>query len=138
MRTSIRLLCFGLIIALVGSSTSTFAFTLNLPAGTLTPGFGIKTRVGTFDGAVVYAPRPALPRAALPRHFRGHGVFILDLNTTRGYVNVARVFKSTGSEQVDSAIVATLQQWRVQPRMIYKLYVPVTVTSGGKLLFGSP
>jgi len=30
----------------------------------------------------------------------------------------------------------TLQQWRVQPRTVYKLYVPVRI-SGGKVHLGS-
>ncbi len=137
MRSPIRFLAFVLPFAFWFGSTAS-ALTLNLPYGTLTPGFGIKTRVGTFDHAVLYSPSPVVPPGTIPPRFHGRGVFILDLNTARGTVNAARVFKSTGNQQVDAALVVELQKWRVRPRMIYKLYVPVTVTTPGKFVFGTP
>ena len=120
------------------SGSSSFGILLNLPYGTLTPGFGITTRVGTFDHAVLYHPVPSSLPGSLPAGFQGRGVFILDLNSARGHVNVARVFKSTGNRLADEALVAALQTWRVKPRIIYKLYVPVTVTAPGKFSFGTP
>ncbi|MEP7014974.1 MAG: energy transducer TonB [Verrucomicrobiota bacterium] len=136
MRTETRSLGLALFLALVCCSWSALA--LNLPSGTLTPGFGITTSSGNFDHAVQYSPSPVLPAGVIPPHFQGRGVFILDLQTARGFVVAARVLKSTGNKQVDAALIATLQKWRVSPRMIYKLYVPVSVTAPGTFVFGTP
>jgi outer membrane biosynthesis protein TonB len=72
----------------------------------------------------------------MPRHWNGHGVVILDLSVRTGIVDVARIWQSTRVKEIDDALVATLQQWRVQPRTVYKLYVPVMI-SAGKVHFGS-
>jgi hypothetical protein len=101
------------------------ALTPNIPAGTLTPTLGIITRLGTFERAVSYAPVPKIPR-----HWSGNGVVILDLSVRTGLVDVARIWQSTGAKDIDDALVATLQQWRIQPRTVYKLYVPVRIYRG--------
>lgn len=131
-----RLIGLIVFMGLAWCGPSSFGgMTVNVPHGTLTPGNVIQTRLGTFKNSVYNSPSPAMP-AGVPAGFKGRGVFILDLNVARGFVNVARVFKSTGNKQIDAALVASLQQWRVTPRMIHKLYVPVTVT-GGKFVFGT-
>ena len=130
-----RLIRFALVCSLICSAAPGFATTLNLPYGTLNRDFSVTTRVGTFPNLIRAAPRPA--PGIFPGGFRGHGVFILDLNTARGFVNAVRILESTGSEQADNVLLKTLQQWRVQPRTIYKLHVPVNVTSRGKFVFGS-
>ena len=115
---------------LVVSSGSVVALTPNLPAGTLTPAFGIMTRLGTFEHAINYGPIPRISPGAMPHHWSGHGVVILDLSVRTGIVDVARIWRSTSVKEVDDALVATLQQWRVQPRTVYKLYVPVRIRDG--------
>ena len=120
-----------MLLLLAVSSGPTFSLTPNIPAGTLTPNLGIITRLGSFDHAVNYAPVPNIPR-----QWSGRGVVILDLSVRTGYVDMARIWQSTGSKEIDDALVATLQQWRVQPRICYKLYVPVTI-HGGRVQLGS-
>ena len=124
---TIRILLLSLLI----SSSPGFALTPNIPAGTLTPSYAIITRLGRFEHAINYGPVPRVPH-----HWRGQGVVILDLSVRTGYVDMARIWQSTGSKEIDDALIATLQQWRVQPRLCYKLYVPVTV-SGGSVRLGS-
>ena len=118
-----------LTLAVIGQTG--LALTPNIPAGTLTPNFGIITRLGRFERAINYAPVPNMPRP-----WSGRGVVILDLSVRTGYVDMARVWQSTGSKEIDDALIATLQQWRVQPRICYKLYVPVTI-QGGRVQLGS-
>jgi hypothetical protein len=125
-----------ILLLLAFSAGSAHALIPNLPAGTLTPNFGIMTRLGTFEHAINYGPIPKIPPNAMPRHWNGHGVVILDLSVRTGIVDVARIWQSTRVKEIDDALVATLQQWRVQPRTVYKLYVPVMI-SAGKVHFGS-
>ena len=120
-----------ILLSVIISVSSARALTPNLPAGTLTPDFGIMTRLGTSERAIVYGPVPKVPR-----HWNGSGVVILDLSVRTGLVDIARIWQSTGVKEVDDALVATLQQWRVKPRTVYKLYVPVKI-SGGHVHLGS-
>ena len=83
------------------------------------------TRLGTFEHAINYGPVPKIPN-----HLSGRGVVILDLSVRTGIVDFARIWQSTGVKEIDDALVATLQQWRVQPRTVYKLYVPVRIDRG--------
>ena len=112
-------------------SGSALALTPNIPAGTLTPNYGIITRLGTFQHAINYGPVPKIPPGAIPHQWSGHAIVILDLSVRTGYVDLARIWQSTGVKEIDDALIATLQQWRVQPRIAYKLYVPVTISTGG-------
>jgi TonB family protein len=123
-----------ILLAAAVSVSSVQALTPNLPAGTLTPAFGVMTRLGTFEHAINYGPIPKMPPSA--QHWSGRGVVILDLSVSTGLVDVARIWQSTGMKEVDDALVATLQHWRVQPRIVYKVYVPVTI-SGGRVRLGS-
>ena len=118
------------------SSTSTRALTPNIPAGILAPNYGIITRLGTFEHVINYGPVPKIPPGAVPHHWNGHGVVILDLSLRTGYVDFARIWQSASVKEVDDALIATLQHWRVQPRIAYKLYVPVTI-SAGRVRLGS-
>jgi hypothetical protein len=120
-----------ILLSLIVSSGSVQALTPNLPAGTLTPNFSIMTRLGTFEHAINYGPVPNVPR-----NWQGSGVVILDLSVRTGLVDVARIWQSTGVKEIDDVLVATLQQWRVRPRTVYKLYVPVRI-SGGRVHLGS-
>jgi len=122
------------LLLLIVSSGPVLALTPNIPAGTLTPNFAVMTRLGTFQRAINYGPIPRIP--PVPHHWHGQCIVILDLSVRTGYVDFARMWQSTGSKEVDDALVATLQQWRVQPRICYKLYVPVTI-SGGNVKLGS-
>jgi TonB family protein len=122
------------LVSLAISGGSVHALTPNIPAGTLTPDFGIMTRLGTFEHAVGYGPIPRVPPTM--QHWSGQGVVILDLSVRTGLVDIARIWQSTGATEIDDALVATLQQWRVKPRTVYKLYVPVKV-SRGKVHLGS-
>ena len=138
MQPTTSFIRFILLLALMCSTSRAFAVNLNLPYGTLNSDFSVKMRVGTFPNLIRSAPRPVLPPGPLPSRFHGNGVFVLDLNTVRGTVNAARILRSTGSKQVDDVLIQTLQQWRIQPRTIYKLHVPVRVIAPGKFVFGSP
>jgi TonB family protein len=120
-----------ILLSVIVSSGSVQGLTPNLPAGTLTPNFGIMTRLGTFEHAINYGPVPNVPR-----QWHGSGVVILDLSVRTGLVDVARIWQSTGVKEIDNALLTTLQQWRVQPRTVYKLYVPVRI-SGGRVHLGS-
>lgn len=104
---------------------SAHALIPNIPAGTLTPNFGIMTRLGTFEHAINYGPVPTIPH-----HWSGRGVVILELSVRTGIVDVARIWQSTGVKEIDDALVATFQQWRIKPRTVYKLYVPVRIDRG--------
>jgi outer membrane biosynthesis protein TonB len=119
-----------ILLVLVLITQASFALTPNIPAGTLTPDFGIITRLGTFQHAINYGPIPRIPPGAVPQRWRGQGVVILDLSVRTGYVDFARIWQSTGVKEIDDALIATLQHWRVQPRIAYKLYVPVTISAG--------
>lgn len=121
-------------LVMLASSATAPALTPNIPAGTLTPNFAVITRLGTFQRAINYGPVPRIP--PVPHHWQGQAIVILDLSVRTGYVDVARIWQSTGSKEVDDALIATLQQWRVQPRICYKLYVPITI-SGGNVRLGS-
>ena len=134
--TTTSLIRFLLLLAVLSCLPEAPALNLNLPYGTLNADFSVTTRVGTFPKSRQKrsATGPATGRVAA--YFRGSGIFIIDLNTVRGTVNAARVFRSTGSREVDNILIDTLQQWRIQPRTIYKLHVPVTVTSRGRFVFG--
>jgi hypothetical protein len=114
-----------------------FALIPNLPSGTLTPGLGATTRLGTFDRVVTYAPHPRIPPGILPRHWSGRGVVILDVFVSTGDVQTARIWQSTGVIEVDDALTATLQTWRIRPHTVYKLYVPVRVNGAGEFQFGA-
>src|SRR2546430_2776144 len=127
-----------LLAVLILPGSPALAVNLNLPYGTLNSDFSIETRVGNFPNLIRSSPRPVLQPGTLPRHFRASGVFILDLNTVRGTVNAVRILRSTGNDQVNDVLLKTLQQWRIQPRTIYKLHVPVRVIAPGKFVFGSP
>src|SRR5437870_1079530 len=83
--------------AMTCSASRALAINLNLPYGTLNPNFSVTTRLGTFPNLIRNSPRPVLPPGTLPRHFRGSGVFILDLNTVRGTVGAVRILHSTGN-----------------------------------------
>jgi len=120
-----------LLLTLVITGQTGFALTPNIPAGTLTPNFGIITRLGRFEHAVNYAPVPNIPR-----DWSGRGIVILDLSVRTGYVDMARVWQSTGSKEIDDLLITTLQQWQVQPRICYKLYVPIRI-HGGRVQLGS-
>src|ERR1043166_995156 len=126
---------FGLVFALIFWMSPAFALNLNLPYGTLNSDFSVTTRVGTFPNLIRYGPRPA--SGTIPAHFHGSGIIIIDFNTVRGNAHAARVFRSTGSRQVDNVLIDTLQQWRVQPRTVYKIHVPVTITGHGRVLLGN-
>lgn len=114
-----------MLLLLAASIGPAFSLTPNIPGGTLTPNLGIITRLGTFQHAINYGPIPNIPH-----QWSGRGIIILDLSVRTGYVDMARVWQSTGSKEIDDALIATLQQWRVQPRICYKLYVPVTIHRG--------
>jgi hypothetical protein len=72
---------------------------------------------GPIRNALIYAPTPWIRLDSMPHDFRARGVFKMDLDNGMPY-----------------ALIATLRQWRVPPRIAYKLYVPVTISAGSAWL----
>ena len=72
---------------------------------------------GPVRNALIYAPTPWIRLESMPHDFRARGVFKMDLDNGMPY-----------------GWIATLRQWRVQPRIAYKLCVPVTISAGSARL----
>ena len=70
--------------------------------------------------AVVYAPNPVIPRAALQQHC---GVYKIDLDN--GIPYDARVVRSTGHKILDDAAVEALRTWRFRPHRLVWATIPI-------------
>jgi TonB family protein len=110
------LFCCALMVA-----SPVLALTPNLPAGSLGPNMIVQTRLGPMANCVVYAPRPVIP----PAGGDTRGVYAIDIAVSTGYVYSARVLQSSGNKFVDEAVLDTLRTWRIRPRSIYKLIIPI-------------
>jgi len=75
---------------------------------------------GPVRNAVVYAPNPVIPRAALQQH---RGVYKIDLDN--GIPYDARVVRSTGHKILDDAAVEALRTWRFRPHRLVWATIPI-------------
>jgi len=75
---------------------------------------------GPVRNAVVYAPNPVIPRAALQQHC---GVYKIDLDN--GIPYDARVVRSTGHKILDDAAVEALRTWRFRPHRLVWATIPI-------------
>jgi len=78
---------------------------------------------GPIRNAVVYAPNPVYPLAALQQHLSGRGVYKMDLDSGTPYD--VRVVQSTGSKILDDAAVETLRTWRFLPHRLTWVTIPI-------------
>lgn len=76
---------------------------------------------------LIYAPRPAYPRAAARQGWGGVGHFQLQFRPD-GTVSGVSVTKSTGHKMLDDACRETFLRWRCRPGVFTKSYVPITFT----------
>jgi TonB family protein len=90
----------------------------------------VDTRTGPLYHAVLYAPLPFVP-AGVPHH--GYGVYAIDMDSD-GLPADARVVRSSGSPALDQAAVAALGEWRLRPRAVYKLTIPIRFDSTATVL----
>ena len=114
-----------------------WALTPNIPAGILNPDLSVSTQFGRLDRVVRQGPtpvlHPALARLALSRR----GSFIIEIDVATGLARDVRVFRSTGSAEVDDAIMRTLRHWRFRPRSVHKLTVPIRFDRSGRVRLGA-
>ena len=78
---------------------------------------------GPIRNAVVYAPNPIYPPAALQQQLSGRGVFKMDLDSGTPYD--VRVVQSTGSRILDDAAVEALRTWRFLPHRLTWVTIPI-------------
>lgn len=78
---------------------------------------------GPVRNAVIHAPKPVYPRAALEQHQSGRGVYKMDLDSGTPYD--VRVVQSSGSKILDDAAVETLRTWRFLPHRLNWVTIPI-------------
>jgi TonB family protein len=71
------------------------------------------------------APKPEYPEEARHEHLQGAGLFRLIIDEKSGTVSSVHVKQSTGHRILDEAAIRTLKDWRVRPRTVEYLVVPV-------------
>jgi TonB family protein len=85
--------------------------------------FVITTISGPAHNAVLYAPKPVFPPAAIQQHLSGRGVYKMDLDNGAPYD--VRVVRSTGHKILDDAAVETLRSWRFRPHRLVWVTIPI-------------
>jgi len=88
-----------------------------------TAGIVFTTISGPVHNAVVYAPKPPYPTAALQQHFTGRGIYKMDLDNGTPYD--VRIVQSAGHKILDDAAVETLRTWRFQPHRLTWATIPI-------------
>ncbi len=78
---------------------------------------------GPIRNAVVYAPNPVYPTAALQQRLSGRGVYKMDLDSGTPYD--VRVVQSAGYKILDNAAVETLRTWRFLPHRLTWVTIPI-------------
>ena len=78
---------------------------------------------GPVRNAVVYAPNPVIPPAAIQQHLGGHGVYKIDLDN--GIPYDVRVVRSAGYKILDDAAVEALRTWRFRPHRLVWATIPI-------------
>jgi TonB family protein len=78
---------------------------------------------GPIRNAVVYAPNPVYPPAALQQRLSGRGVYKMDLDSGTPYD--VRVVQSAGYKILDDAAVETLRTWRFLPHRLTWVTIPI-------------
>jgi TonB family protein len=60
------------------------------------------------------APDPTYPPAAVQKHVRGRGLFLLKIDPQQRTVGRVTILQSTGSKILDDAAVQALSKWRLR------------------------
>jgi TonB family protein len=81
------------------------------------------------------APRPSYPYEARRQGITGTGIAIMTVDPATGRVVSVTMSPSTGSEILDSAIVAGLRRWRFQPGTVSTVRCPITYTLSSGAVF---
>jgi len=79
----------------------------------------------TYRRYVVNAPEPLYPLEARAKHWTGHGVVLVDVDSKTGYVVGAHMLKSTGHPILDHAAISTFSRWRFKPGTVKQVRIPV-------------
>jgi TonB family protein len=79
----------------------------------------------TYRRHVVNAPEPLYPLEARAKHWTGHGVVLVDVDSKTGYVVGARMLKSTGHTILDHAAIGTFSRWRFKPGTVKQVKIPI-------------
>ena len=88
-----------------------------------TAGIVFTTISGPLHNAVIYAPKPAYPPAALQQHLTGRGTYKMDLDNGMPYD--VRIVQSSGHKILDDAAVETLRTWRFEPHRLTWATIPI-------------
>jgi TonB family protein len=83
----------------------------------------VNTISGPVHNAVLYAPNPVFPPAALQQHLGGRGIYAMDI--VNGLVEDVRVVRSTGYKILDDSALETLRTWRFRPHRLIKVTIPI-------------
>jgi len=82
--------------------------------------------------AAVYAPKPEYPFEARSKHWVGHGLIMLDVDTESGQVTAAHMEKSTGHQILDDAALNAFRRWHFQPgKCAPRVKIPINFTMSG-------
>lgn len=106
------------------------------PSGVVTANHEVVTRNGC-NNYLLYAPTPLYPNGAARQGISGRGVFMVDLSMLYGTVDDVRVLTSTGSQVLDDAARAALQQWVFRHYTVYKAAIPVEFDASGRVRVGA-
>ena len=74
-------------------------------------------------------PKPEYAYEARRLRLAGGGVFILRFDYATGGLQQVHIYRSTGHQELDSAVVAALKYWKAKPQSLRDVVVPITVTA---------
>jgi TonB family protein len=78
-------------------------------------------------------PLPEYPQEARDRWLQGKGNYLVAFNSKTGAVQDVLIVRSAGSTVLDKAVMDSLRHWKVKPKTIEKVYVPVTFSLNAHL-----
>lgn len=72
----------------------------------------------------ISAPRPDYPDYARAHHLTGSGIVVVTVDLRTGYVESARILKSSGHRILDEAALAAFRRWRFKPGTTPEVRIP--------------
>jgi TonB family protein len=74
----------------------------------------------------VYTVSPRYRHELQRARIKGSGVFEIEFNYESGQVRQVHIVQSTGNDTLDRDTVFALRRWRIKPRSVHTLRLPIT------------
>ena len=86
-----------------------------------------KTAREAFDRHLfVYTVSPRYRHELQRSRIKGSGVFEMEFDYESGRVRQVHIVQTTGNDTLDGDTVSALRRWRVKPRSVHTLRLPIT------------